>query len=123
LLVTWVTFIPCFVWVFLGAPFIETLRSNKALSAALSAIGAAAVGVVLSLAVWFAIHTVFRETAPIRAFPFAFDMPQTSSIDLWALALSVAAAVAIFWFRVGTIPTLLGSGAAGMIVFLLGGIS
>ena len=123
LLVTWVTFIPCFVWVFLGAPFIETLRSNKALSAALSAIGAAAVGVVLSLAVWFAIHTVFRETAPIRAFPFAFDMPQTSSIDLWALALSVAAAIALFWFRVGTIPTLVGSGAAGMIVFLLGGIS
>jgi chromate transporter len=123
LLATWVTFIPCFVWVFLGAPFIETLRSNKALSAALSAIAAAAVGVVLSLAIWFAIHTVFRETVSIRAFPFAFDAPQISSVDLWALALSGAAAIAIFWFRVGTIPTLVGSCAAGMIMFLLGVLS
>jgi chromate transporter len=123
LLVTWVTFIPCFAWVFLGAPFIETLRNNKALNAALSGITAAAVGVVFNLAIWFAIHTVFRETVQIRAFPFAFDAPQTSSVDLWALALSVAAAIAIFWFRVGTIPVLVGSGAAGMIVFLSGGIS
>jgi chromate transporter len=105
---------------FSGTPFIETLRSNRALNAALSAIAAAAVGVVLSLAVWFAIHVVFREMVPIRTFPLAFDAPQISSVDSWALALSVAAAIAIFWFRVGTIPTLAGSCAAGMIVFLLG---
>jgi chromate transporter len=119
-LTTWVTLIPCFVWVFLGAPFIETLRSNKTLGAALSAVAAAAVGVVLSLAIWFAIHTAFREAVPIRAFPLVFDAPRLSSIDLWTLALSAAAAIAIFGFRVGTIPTLVASGAAGMIMFLVG---
>src|SRR3954462_12897795 len=61
LLATWVTFTPCFLWIFLGAPFIEILRGNRALNGALSAITAAVVGVVLNLAIWFAIHTLFRE--------------------------------------------------------------
>ena len=61
LLATWVTFAPCFLWIFLGAPFVEVLRGNKALSGALSAITAAVVGVILNLAVWFAIHTIFRD--------------------------------------------------------------
>ena len=69
LLATWVTFTPCFLWIFLGAPFVEKLRGNKALNAALSAITAAVVGVILNLAIWFAIHTVFRQTVPVRAFP------------------------------------------------------
>src|SRR5215207_8667235 len=68
LLATWVTFIPCFLWIFLGAPFIEVMRGNKALAGALSAITAAVVGVVLNLAIWFAIHTVFREVRPLRAY-------------------------------------------------------
>src|SRR6267154_3146258 len=106
LLATWVTFTPCFLWIFLGAPFIETLRGNKALNAALSAITAAVVGVVLNLAIWFAIHSVFRETVPIRAFPLSFDAPNPASVDPWALALSIAAAVAIFRFKTGMIPTL-----------------
>src|SRR5882724_4561961 len=91
LLATWVTFTPCFLWIFLGAPFVEMLRGNKALNGALSAITAAVVGVVLNLAVWFAVHTVFRETIPVRAFLLNFDAPKFSSIDPWALALSVAA--------------------------------
>jgi len=123
LLATWVTFTPCFLWIFLGAPFIEKLRGNKALNGALSAITAAVVGVVLNLSIWFAIHTVFRETVPVRAFPFAFDAPKLMSLDLWALALSVAAAVAIFRFKVGMIPTLAGSCAAGIILYLLGVLS
>jgi chromate transporter len=60
-LTTWVTFAPCFLWIFLGAPYIEALRSNRALHAALSAITAAVVGVVLNLSVWFTLHTVFAE--------------------------------------------------------------
>jgi chromate transporter len=123
LLATWVTFTPCFLWIFLGAPFIEKLRGNKALNGAMSAITAAVVGVVLNLSVWFAIHTLFRETVPIRAFPFWFDAPRLMSIDFWALALSVAAAVAIFRFKVGMIPTLIGSCAAGMMLYLLGVLS
>jgi chromate transporter len=123
LLATWVTFTPCFLWIFLGAPFIEKLRGNKALNGAMSAITAAVVGVVLNLSIWFAIHTVFRETVPVRAFPFWFDAPKLMSIDLWALALSVAAAVAIFRFKVGMISTLVGSCVAGTMLYLVGVLS
>ena len=75
LLATWVTFVPCFLFIFLGAPFIEVLRGNQALHGALSAITAAVVGVVLNLAIWFAIHTVFRETWPVRGLGLSFDAP------------------------------------------------
>jgi chromate transporter len=122
LLATWVTFTPCFLWIFLGAPFVEKLRGKKALSAALAAITAAVVGVVLNLAVWFAVHTVFRQTVPVRAFPLSFDAPNLMSVDVWALVLSIAAAVAIFRFKVGMIPTLAASCAAGIILYLAGAI-
>src|SRR5262245_30267515 len=120
LLATWVTFTPCFLWIFLGAPFVEQLRGNKALSAALSAITAAVVGVILNLALWFAIHSVFRQTTPVRAFPLSFDAPVPASVDVWALVLSVAAALAIFRFKVGMIPTLAASCAAGIALYLAG---
>jgi chromate transporter len=123
LLATWVTFTPCFLWIFLGAPFVEKLRGNKALSAALSAITAVVVGVVLNLAVWFAIHTVFRQTTPVRAFPFSFDAPVPMSADAWALVLTIAAAVAIFRFKVGMIPTLAASCVAGIVLYLAGAIA
>src|ERR1700688_1102750 len=118
LLTTWVTVIPCFFWIFLGAPFVEVLRGNKALNGAMSAITAAVVGVVLNLSIWFAIHTLFRETVPVHVFPFWFDAPRLVSIDLWALALSVAAAVAIFRFKVGMIPTLVACCIAGALLHL-----
>ena len=82
LLATWVTFTPCFLWIFLGAPFIETLRGNKGLAGALTAITAAVVGVILNLSIWFALHTLFRETTPVRSFGLSFDMPVLSSIDI-----------------------------------------
>jgi chromate transporter len=120
LLATWVTFTPCFLWIFLGAPFIEVLRGNVALNGALSAITAAVVGVILNLAIWFAIHTVFRATVPIRVFPLDFDAPLIASVDWFALALSIAAAVAIFRFKVGMLPTLAGCCGAGIVLFLAG---
>jgi chromate transporter len=123
LLATWVTFTPCFLWIFLGAPFVEKLRGNKPLNAALSAITAAVVGVILNLAIWFAIHTVFRETLPVRASPLSFDAPNFLTVDAWALALSVAAAVAIFQFKVGMIPTLAASCMAGIVLYLVGATS
>jgi chromate transporter len=122
LLATWVTFTPCFFWIFLGAPFVEKLRGNRALSAALSAITAAVVGVILNLAIWFAIHTVFRAVRPIRGLGFAFDAPIPSSVDAWALALSVAAGVAIFRFKVGMIPTLVGTSLGGVALYGIGAI-
>jgi chromate transporter len=123
LLATWVTFTPCFLWIFLGAPFVEKLRGNKPLNAALSAITAAVVGVILNLAIWFAIHTVFRDTVPIRAFPLSFDAPNLLTVDPWALALSIAAAVAIFRFKVGMIPTLTACCIAGIVLYLVGATS
>ena len=122
LLATWVTFTPCFLWIFLGAPFIETLRGNKALSAALSAITAAVVGVVLNLAIWFAIHTVFRQTIPVRVFPLSFEAPNLASVNLWAVLLSMAAAIAIFRFKVGMIPTLAACCLAGIGLYMVGAI-
>ena len=120
LLATWVTFIPCFLWIFLGAPFIEVLRDNKALNGALSAITAAVVGVVLNLAIWFALHTVFREVRPVDGYGLRFDMPVPQSVNVWALALSVAAIIAIFRFKVGMITTLLGCSVVGIALHLAG---
>jgi chromate transporter len=123
LLATWVTFTPCFLWIFLGAPFIEVLRGNKALNGALSAITAAVVGVVLNLAIWFAIHTVFRKVTPVNEYGLSFDAPVLASADLWALALSVAAIIAIFRFKVGMITTLLACSGIGIVLYLAGVIA
>jgi chromate transporter len=79
LLATWVTFAPCFLWIFLGAPYMETLRDNRALSGALSAITAAVVGVILNLAIWFGIHTIFNEVQPAGWGPFRVDAPVWTS--------------------------------------------
>jgi chromate transporter len=120
LLATWVTFTPCFLWIFLGAPFIEVIRGNKGLASALSAITAAVVGVVLNLAVWFAIHTIFRKTIPVHGLLMDFDAPELASVDPWALGLSVAAAIAIFRFNVGMIPTLAACCAVGLFLHIIG---
>jgi chromate transporter len=120
LLATWTTFVPCFLWIGLGAPFIERLRDNKPLSGALAGITAAVVGVILNLAIWFALHTWFRVAVPVGAYGFGFAMPLLASINPWALALSVAAIVAIFRFKAGTIQTLAACSAAGIALYLAG---
>ncbi len=120
LLTTWVTFTPCFLWIFLGAPFVEGLRGNKALSGALAAITASVVGVILNLAVWFALHTWFRLMTRVGAGPLSFDAPLPASLDPWALALSLAAVVAIFRFKIGMIPTLLACAGLGVVLHLVG---
>jgi chromate transporter len=120
LLATWVTFTPCFLWIFVGAPYIERLRGNKGLAGALSAITAVVVGVILNLSIWFALHTLFRETTPVRSFGLSFDMPILSSIDIAALVLSIAAATAIFRFNLGMLTVLGGSCLAGIALRLAG---
>ncbi len=122
LLATWVTFTPCFLWIFLGAPFIEVMRGNKALAGALSAITAAVVGVILNLAIWFAVHTVFRETFSVQSFGLSFDAPVPNSVDPWALALAVAAATAIFRFNAGMLQTLAVCALAGVLLHVGGAI-
>jgi chromate transporter len=120
LLATWVTFTPCFLWIFLGAPFVETLRGNKGLAGALTAITSAVVGVILNLSIWFALHTVFRETSPVRSFGLSFDMPVIPSVDVPALVLAIAAATAIFRFNMGMLTVLAGSCATGVLLRLAG---
>ncbi len=123
LLVTWVTFTPCFLWVFLGAPYVEALRGASALTAALSAVTAAVVGVILNLAVWFGLHVVFRHTLPWRGYGLTLDVPMLGSLDPSATALGVAAALALFRFKIGVIPTLLACSAAGVVLQLaFGGV-
>jgi chromate transporter len=114
-LTTWVTFVPCFLWIFLGAPFSERLRDNKALTGALSAITAAVVGVILNLVVWFAIHSLFAEVFRIERFGLALELPVPASLDPAALALTALALLAVFRFKLGTGWTLAGSAMLGML--------
>ncbi|MBB4261874.1 MULTISPECIES: chromate efflux transporter [unclassified Bradyrhizobium] len=120
LLATWVTFTPCFLWIFVGAPYIERLRGNTGLAGALSAITAAVVGVILNLSIWFALHTLFRETVPVHAFPLNFDMPVLRSVDVPALLLAIAAATAIFRLKLGMLTVLACSCTAGVALRLAG---
>jgi chromate transporter len=105
LITTWVTFTPCFLWVFLGGPHIEQLRGNKRIAMTLSAVTAAVVGVVLNLAVWFALHVIYPE----RHF------------DWFAIALCLAALIAMLRWKLGVIPVILAGGALGLIYSLIRG--
>lgn len=119
-LTTWVTFTPCFLWIFLGAPFVEALRGARALNAALAAITAAVVGVILNLALWFAIHVLFAQVRDTGVPWLALQVPMASSINLPSLLLTLAAAIAAFVFRIGVIPLLLGCATAGLILYAAG---
>ena len=118
LLTTWVTFVPCFLWIFVGAPFAEVLRGSKALAAALAAITAAVVGVILNLAVWFGLHVLFGTLLPIHIAGATLQVPVLSTVDLPSLAIATAAAIAIFRFKVGMIPVLLASAGLGIVYTL-----
>jgi chromate transporter len=112
-LTTWVTFVPCFLWIFLGAPYVEKLRGNRALSGALAAISAAVAGVILNLAVWFALHVVFGKVDAFSWSWLTINWPDFSTLDPYALALSVLAALMIFRFHIGAITTLAVTGVLG----------
>ena len=122
LLATWVTFAPCFAWILLGAPFMERLRANHALSAALSAVTAAVVGVILNLALWFAIHVIWRQVTQIQAGPVSLQLPVMASIDWMAAALSAIALIAVFWLNIGMAKVLAGAALAGLALHMAGGI-
>jgi chromate transporter len=120
LVVLWATFAPCFAWVFLGAPFIERMQDNRALSGALSGVTASVVGVIANLALWFALHVLFRETVPLRAWGLHVDAPVPATLDLAALLLAVAAGIALLRFRLGVLTVLSGCAAAGLLLHLAG---
>jgi chromate transporter len=113
LIATFVTFAPCFLWIFAGAPHVERLRGNPRLSGALAGITAATVGVIASLALWFAVNVVFARATRIDQGPFNFDWPVLATINPWAALLALAAAVAIFRFKLGIATTVLAAAATG----------
>lgn len=122
-LATWVTFVPCFLWIFLGAPYIETLRGNQSVSAALSAITAAVVGVMLNLAIWFAIHVAFGEVGKIQAYGMTLLVPDIHSVQIASVLLAVGAFVAMLRFKVGMLSVIAISAALGMAYYMMAGVA
>ncbi|MBW8322268.1 MAG: chromate efflux transporter [Rhizobium sp.] len=133
LLAAWATFVPSFVWIFAGAPYVERLRGNRMITAALSAITAAVVGVILNLAVWFALHVLFAEVgrwslwpaateatgqAP-PAFSVSLPLPNPTTHDPAALVLALLAAAMIFVLKQGMGRTLLVAAALGLLYRLV----
>ncbi len=119
LLTTWVTFVPCFLWIFLGAPYIEALRGNRALNAALSGVTAAVVGVILNLALWFALHISFAEIEELRIGTLRLYSPLWASVDAASLLLTAAALVAMLRFKLPMLPTLAAGAVLGLVYRLL----
>ncbi|MEW6144196.1 MAG: chromate efflux transporter [Thermodesulfobacteriota bacterium] len=118
-LTTWVTFVPCFLWIFLGAPYIEYLRGRKSLSCALSAITAAVVGVIFNLAVWFSLHTLFGSVDEINISGIRLLVPDLKTINIVSTLIAVGAFLLLFRFKFGMLRTLAVSAAAGIIYQLI----
>lgn len=115
---TWATFVPCFLWIFLGAPFIEYWRGNKSLTTALSAITAAVVGVILNLAVWFALQTLFGVVEERNFGRLRLYIPDFSTLDWAALLIAIGAFIALFRLKLNMLITLALSASAGILFFL-----
>ncbi|MDP4529903.1 chromate efflux transporter [Alkalimonas delamerensis] len=108
ILTTWVTFLPCFVWIFAGAPYVEKLRHHQALAKALAGITAAVVGVIANLALWFSLNVLFAERLVLEGYGLRLLLPELASINLVMLALTLVACLLLFGFKRGLF-TLLGS--------------
>ena len=118
LVTAWVTFTPCFLWIFLGAPYVERLRSRRGLTDALAAITAAVVGVILQLAVWFALHTLFATVREVRTAGLRLFVPELATLDPFALAIAAGSCWLLFRTRLGMLGTLAAAVAAGALVQL-----
>jgi chromate transporter len=111
--VTWVTFVPSFIWIFLGAPYIERLRQNRYLATMLAMVTAAVVGVIANLAFWFALHVLFRSVTEVALGFATFAWPDWRSANIAALVLSLAAGLALLRWRINLVKVLLATGALG----------
>ena len=112
---TWATFAPSFLWIFLGAPYIEKLRDNRALITTLSAVTAAVVGVVLNLAVTFGIQTLFDRVGTARVLGTTLPAPSPASVDLFAVAVAAFSFVALWKLRLNILWVVLVSALAGLL--------
>jgi len=115
-LTLWVTFLPCFAWIFLGAPYVERLHDQPRLRGALAGVTAAVVGVIANLALWFALRVVFARMEPG---PFALSLPDPGSVQPLALGLVVVAGLALFVLKLGLVRTLAVSAGLGLVLSLV----
>jgi chromate transporter len=118
-LAMWSTFVPPFIWIFAGGPYVESVIGNRSLNAGLSAVTAAVVGVILNLAVWFGLHVLFTQVHESNISGATLNLPVWSSLNLEALTIFTVAAIALFRFKIGMIPVLAGSCAVGMLWYAL----
>ena len=109
------------MWIFLGAPYVEQLRGNQAVSAALSAVTAAVVGVMLNLAIWFAVHVAFSEVETIQAFGLQLLVPAWESIQIASIVLAIGVFIAMLRFKAGVLPVIFVSAFLGISYYLLFG--
>jgi chromate transporter len=114
LTVTYVTFAPCFLWIFLVAPYVERLRASLALSGALSGIGAATVGIIAYLTAWFALHVLFKRFTPVALGPLRLNLPDLPSWNAPALLLMALSVIALLRFHCGIAVLLGGAGLLGL---------
>ena len=114
LVAVWFTFVPCFLWIFAGAPYVETVRNVRWLAASLAAVTAAVVGVIANLALWFGLHVLFGRLEQVSYGPFSALLPDGSSIDVPAAVIALAAATALIRFHVNMVVVLVAAAVAGM---------
>ena len=117
-LTVWVTFAPCFAFIFLGAPLVERLHAHRKLTSALAAVTAAVVGVIANLALWFGLRVLFTEVRQVEFGPATLDLPVLGSLDPLALGLAALAATGLFGFRLGLLKTLGVTAGMGLIAKL-----
>jgi chromate transporter len=120
LLTTWVTFVPCFLFILLGAPYVERLRGNHTLTAALTGITAAVVGVIANLGLYFAIHTLFATNRTSTTGPLHLELPDPSTARPVPLVIAGIAAILIFRFKWSVLRVLGISAALGVTASLAG---
>lgn len=118
-LTVWVTFVPCFLFIFLGAPYIEALRGNRSLKTAMSSITAAVVGVALNLAVWFTINTIFGSLSDAYVLGAHLQVPVMATANVPSLVIAIVALLALFRFKISMIYTIAGSAALGVAYHLI----
>lgn len=119
-LTSWLTFAPSFLWIFMAAPYLDWIRQQPRLQGALAAITASVVGVILNLSLWFGLHVLFAEVAVWRWGPVHVWAPAPASLDPAALTVSTLAIIALFRWKVGLLPTLLGGAILGAALRLAG---
>ena len=111
----WFTFVPCFLWIFVGAPYVETVRNVRWLASALAAVTAAVVGIIANLAVWFALHVLFSRMGSWTLGPATLPAPDFASFDLAAAMIALAAGVALIRYHVNLVAVLAAAAIAGMV--------